>query len=53
MNALASAPLFSILMLLASSSALSAAVTAWFKRGDVDATMAKKKADAAKPELYL
>ncbi|MBF6150245.1 hypothetical protein [Nocardia nova] len=48
MNTLAPSPLFSILMLLASSSALSAAVTAWFKRGDVDATTTKKKADAAK-----
>jgi uncharacterized membrane protein len=47
-NILASSPLFSTLVLLASSSALSAAITAWFRRGDVDATMTKKKADAAK-----
>lgn len=48
MNAFASSPVFSTLVLLASSSALSAAVTAWFKRRDVDATLTKTKADAAK-----
>jgi hypothetical protein len=41
-------PVFSTLVLLASSSVLSAAVTAWFKRGDVDAHITKTTADAAK-----
>ncbi|MBF6296560.1 hypothetical protein IU459_03270 [Nocardia amamiensis] len=41
-------PVFAALVLIASSSVLSAIVTAWFKRGDVDATMTKTKADAAK-----
>lgn len=39
---------FMIIMLLASSSVLTAIVTAWFKRHDVDAGMTKKKAEAAK-----
>jgi len=47
-NVLQQSPLFSMLLLLASSSVLSAVVTAWFKRGDVDASMTKTKADAAK-----
>ncbi|MGW4089529.1 hypothetical protein [Nocardia sp. NPDC004750] len=48
MNLVQQSPLFAALVLIASSSALSAAVTAWFKRGDVDANMTKTKADAAK-----
>jgi hypothetical protein len=47
-NVVQQSPLFSALVLLAGSSVLSAIVTAWFKRGDVDAHMTKTKADAAK-----
>jgi hypothetical protein len=48
MSAFQQSSVFSALVLIASSSVLSAAVTAWFKRGDVDAHMTKTKADAAK-----
>jgi hypothetical protein len=48
MNIIEQSPIFAALVLIASSSVLTAAVTAWFKRGDVDAHMTKTKADTAK-----
>ncbi|MGO4649784.1 hypothetical protein AB4305_33385 [Nocardia sp. 2YAB30] len=48
MDSISQSPIFAAFVLIASSSVVSSIATAWFSRKNLDASMTKTKADAAK-----